>query len=245
MSDSGNSYLFENLSINKEYLVKVEDGYDSGMNHVPVEGQFIFKTKKESPETDKVLLDYKASEMKLGGLAGIAATEKPLIDDYNAVSSITYSIYKADDLNTPLVEQEVSTAADFEKNVYFDLTNKLLGRGYSYVIKADVVWNDNYEDHHIEISSDTIQIKKEKPTVEYEILSRTASEIKLNVYVEDEEESIVPGTLEITSTTGGNEQLQSGKNNVTLPLSSEGTTTIKTTGDYIITNGSLAISDIL
>lgn len=65
MSDSGNSYLFENLSINKEYLVKVEDGYDSGMNHVPVEGQFIFKTKKESPETDKVLLDYKASEMKL------------------------------------------------------------------------------------------------------------------------------------------------------------------------------------
>lgn len=59
-----------------------------------------------------------------------------------------------------LVEQEVSTAADFEKNVYFDLTNKLLGRGYSYVIKADVVWNDNYEDHHIEISSDTIQIKK-------------------------------------------------------------------------------------
>ncbi|HAA6373906.1 TPA_asm: ATP phosphoribosyltransferase regulatory subunit [Listeria monocytogenes] len=244
MSDSGNSYLFENLSINKEYLVKVEDGYDSGMNHVPVEGQFIFKTKKESPETDKVLLDYKASEMKLGGLAGIAATEKPLIDDYNAVSSITYSIYKADDLNTPLVEQEVSTAADFEKNVYFDLTNKLLGRGYSYVIKADVVWNDNYEDHHIEISSDTIQIKKEKPTVEYEILSRTASEIKLNVYVEDEEESIVPGTLEITSTTGGNEQLQSGKNNVTLPLSSEGTTTIKTTGDYIITNGSLAISDI-
>ncbi|NHX33424.1 hypothetical protein HA388_25830, partial [Escherichia coli] len=107
-------------------------------------------------------------------------------------------------------------------------------------IKADVVWNDNYEDHHIEISSDTIQIKKEKPTVEYEILSRTASEIKLKVYVEDEEESIVPGTLEITSTTGGNEQLQSGKNNVTLPLSSEGTTTIKTTGDYIVTSGSSA-----
>ncbi|EAV9888663.1 ATP phosphoribosyltransferase regulatory subunit, partial [Listeria monocytogenes] len=161
MSDLGNSYPFKDLSINKEYLVKIEDGYDSGMNHVPVEGQFIFKTKKEAPETDKVLLDYKASEMKLGGLAGIAATEKPLIDDYNAVSSITYSIYKADDLNTPLVEQEVSTAADFEKHVYFDLTNKLLGRGYSYVIKADVVWNDNYEDHHIEINSDTIQIKKE------------------------------------------------------------------------------------
>lgn len=139
MSDLGNSYPFKDLSINKEYLVKIEDGYDSGMNHVPVEGQFIFKTKKEAPETDKVLLDYKASEMKLGGLAGIAATEKPLIDDYNAVSSITYSIYKADDLNTPLVEQEVSTAADFEKHVYFDLTNKLLGRGYSYVIKADVV----------------------------------------------------------------------------------------------------------
>lgn len=90
MSDLGNSYPFKDLSINKEYLVKIEDGYDSGMNHVPVEGQFIFKTKKEAPETDKVLLDYKASEMKLGGLAGIAATEKPLIDDYNAVSSITY-----------------------------------------------------------------------------------------------------------------------------------------------------------
>ncbi|HEM1598923.1 TPA: ATP phosphoribosyltransferase regulatory subunit, partial [Listeria monocytogenes] len=79
MSDLGNSYPFKDLSINKEYLVKIEDGYDSGMNHVPVEGQFIFKTKKEAPETDKVLLDYKASEMKLGGLAGIAATEKPLI----------------------------------------------------------------------------------------------------------------------------------------------------------------------
>lgn len=78
MSDLGNSYPFKDLSINKEYLVKIEDGYDSGMNHVPVEGQFIFKTKKEAPETDKVLLDYKASEMKLGGLAGIAATEKPI-----------------------------------------------------------------------------------------------------------------------------------------------------------------------
>ncbi|WP_149807833.1 hypothetical protein, partial [Listeria monocytogenes] len=54
MSDSGNSYLFENLSINKEYRGKVEDRYDSGMNHVPVEVQFIFKTKKKSPETDKV-----------------------------------------------------------------------------------------------------------------------------------------------------------------------------------------------
>ncbi|HAK0898817.1 TPA: ATP phosphoribosyltransferase regulatory subunit, partial [Listeria monocytogenes] len=53
MSDLGNSYPFKDLSINKEYLVKIEDGYDSGMNHVPVEGQFIFKTKKEAPETDK------------------------------------------------------------------------------------------------------------------------------------------------------------------------------------------------
>ncbi|MBC6137380.1 ATP phosphoribosyltransferase regulatory subunit [Listeria innocua] len=243
MSEEGKGYLFEDLSINKEYIVKVEDGYDSGMNNVPIIGQFIFKTKKETPEADKVLLDYQADQMKVGGLAGIEATEGPLVDKYNAVSSITYSIYKADDLDTALVEQEVSTAADFEKYAYFDLTNKLLGRGYSYVIKADVVWNDNYEDHHIEISSDTIQIKKEKPTVEYEILSRTASEVKLNVYVEDVEESIVLGTLKITSSNGGEAQLQRGKNTVTLPLSSTGATTLKTSGDYIITSGSSAISD--
>ncbi|HAC1280796.1 TPA_asm: ATP phosphoribosyltransferase regulatory subunit, partial [Listeria monocytogenes] len=30
MSDLGNSYPFKDLSINKEYLVKIEDGYDSG-----------------------------------------------------------------------------------------------------------------------------------------------------------------------------------------------------------------------
>lgn len=53
------------------------------------------------------------------------------------------------------------------------------------MIKAEVIWNDNYEDHRIEISSETIQIKKEKPTVEYEILRRTATEVKLNVYVRD------------------------------------------------------------
>lgn len=38
MSDLGNSYFFKDLSINKEYFVKIEDGYDSGMNYVLVEG---------------------------------------------------------------------------------------------------------------------------------------------------------------------------------------------------------------
>ncbi|HCJ4459920.1 TPA: ATP phosphoribosyltransferase regulatory subunit [Listeria innocua] len=242
MTEDGVTYLFEELAINKEYLVKVEDGLDSGMNQVPVEGQLVFKTKKASPITDKVLLDYQPNKLKVGGLAGIEATEKPLIDDYNAVSSITYRIYKVDDLNTPLVEQEVSTAAEFERHSYFDLTNNALGRGFDYVIKAEVIWNDNYEDHRIEISSETIQIKKEKPTVEYEILRRTATEVKLNVYVRDIEGAIVPGKLEITSSTGGSEQLKNGKNTVTLPLSSEGATTIKTTGDYVITAGEPAVT---
>ncbi|MBC1366515.1 ATP phosphoribosyltransferase regulatory subunit [Listeria innocua] len=242
MTEDGVTYLFEELAINKEYLVKVEDGLDSGMNQVPVEGQLVFKTKKASPITDKVLLDYQSSKLKVGGLAGIEATEKPLIDDYNAVSSITYRIYKVDDLNTPLVEQEVSTAAEFERHSYFDLTNNALGRGFDYVIKAEVIWNDNYEDHRIEISSETIQIKKEKPTVEYEILRRTATEVKLNVYVRDIEGAIVPGKLEISSSTGGSEQLKNGKNTVTLPLSSEGATTIKTTGDYVITAGEPAVT---
>lgn len=243
MSSIGKSYSFEDLNINKEYLVKIEDGYDSGMNKVPVIGQFVFKTKKEAPVTDKVLFDYQSDQMKVGGLAGIEKSSLPMLDKYNATSSIVYSIYKTSDLDTPLVEQEVSTAADFGKYVYFDLTNKLLGRGYDYVIKADVVWNDNYEEHHIEISSETIQIKKEKPTVEYEILSRSASEVKMNVYVNDEEEAIVPGTLEIASTTGSNKPLQSGKNTVTLPLSSTGTTTLATKGDYIISSGSSAVTD--
>ncbi|ECQ6354558.1 ATP phosphoribosyltransferase regulatory subunit [Listeria innocua] len=242
MTEDGVTYLFEELAINKEYLVKVEDGLDSGMNQVPVEGQLVFKTKKTSPITDKVLLDYQSSKLKVGGLAGIEATEKPLIDDYNAVSSITYRIYKVDDLNTPLVEQEVSTEAEFERHSYFDLTNNALGRGFDYVIKAEVIWNDNYEDHRIEISSETIQIKKEKPTVEYEILRRTATEVKLNVYVRDIEGAIVPGKLEIASSTGGSEQLKNGKNTVTLPLSSEGATTIKTTGDYVITAGEPAVT---
>ncbi|ARM71736.1 hypothetical protein LMxysn_0101 [Listeria monocytogenes] len=243
MSVNGKNYLFNGLSVNKEYLVKIEDGFDSGMNRVPIEGQFVFKTKKESPTTDKVLFDYQIDDMKLGGLAGIGATDTPMVDKYSATSSILYSIYKTNDLETPLVEQEVSTAADFGKYVYFDLTNKLLGRGFDYVIKADVVWNDNYEDHHIEISSETIHIKKEKPNVEYEILSRTASEVKLNVYVKDGDEAIVPDTMEITSTTGGSEKLHTGKNTVTLPLSNDGSTIIKTTGDYIISMDTPAVSD--
>lgn len=45
---------------------------------------------------------------------------------------------------------------DFEKYVYFDLINKFLGWGYFYVIKVDVVWNDNYEDYYIEINFDII-----------------------------------------------------------------------------------------
>lgn len=243
MNTEGKSYSFEELSINKEYLVKIEDGYDSGMNRVPVIGQFVFKTRKEAPVADKVLLDYQADQMKVGGLAGIEETDTPMVDKYNATSSIIYSIYKAGDLNTPLVEQEVSTAADFGKQAYFDLTNKLLGRGYAYVIKADIVWNDNYEDHHINISSDTIQIKKEKPTVEYEILSRTTSEVKMNVYVKDNEKAIVPGTLNVASSSGGTEVLKDGKNTVTLPLSNTGATTLTTTGDYVISSGSSAISD--
>ncbi|MBC1820024.1 ATP phosphoribosyltransferase regulatory subunit, partial [Listeria welshimeri] len=48
MNTEGKSYSFEELSINKEYLVKIEDGYDSGMNRVPVIGQFVFKTRKEA-----------------------------------------------------------------------------------------------------------------------------------------------------------------------------------------------------
>lgn len=242
MSVNGKKYLFDDLSTNKEYLIKVEDGFDSGMNPVPVEGQFVFKTRKEEPVTDKVLTDYKDTEKKLGGLAGIEATDSPMVDKYNGVSSITYSIYKTDDLDTPLVMQEVSTATDYEKYVYFDLTNKLLGRGYDYVIKADVVWNDNYEDHHIEISSDTIQIKKEKPSVEYEILSRSSDEVKMNIYVSDGEEALIPGTLETTSTSGGTVQLHAGKNTVTLPVSDSGTT-IETTGKYVISIDSTPVTD--
>ncbi|MBF2555715.1 ATP phosphoribosyltransferase regulatory subunit [Listeria marthii] len=244
MSADGKNYLFEDLAINKEYLLKVEDSFDSGMNQVPVEGELVFKTKRETPITDKVLLDYQPNKMKVGGLAGIEATEKPMLDDYNAVSSITYRIYKVDDLNTPLVEQEVSTAAEFEKYSYFDLSNADLGRGFDYMIKAEVIWNDNYEDHRIEISSETIQIKKEKPTVEYEILRRTATEVKLNVYVRDIEGAIIPGKLDITSSTGGSVPLVNGKNTVTLPLSSEGATTIKTVGDYVVTSGEPAESTV-
>ncbi|MDT0004168.1 ATP phosphoribosyltransferase regulatory subunit [Listeria cossartiae subsp. cayugensis] len=244
MSVDGKNYLFEDLAINKEYLLKVEDGFDSGMNQVPVEGELVFKTKRETPITDKVLLDYQPNKMKVGGLAGIEATEKPMLDDYNAVSSITYRIYKVDDLNTPLVEQEVSTAAEFEKYSYFDLSNADLGRGFDYMIKAEVIWNDNYEDHRIEISSETIQIKKEKPTVEYEILRRTATEVKLNVYVRDIEGAIIPGKLDITSSTGGSVPLVNGKNTVTLPLSSGGATTIKTVGDYVVTSGEPAESTV-
>ncbi|MBC2102641.1 ATP phosphoribosyltransferase regulatory subunit [Listeria marthii] len=244
MSTDGKNYLFEDLAINKEYLLKVEDSFDSGMNQVPVEGELVFKTKRETPITDKVLLDYQPNKMKVGGLAGIEATEKPMLDDYNAVSSITYRIYKVDDLNTPLVEQEVSTAAEFEKYSYFDLSNADLGRGFDYMIKAEVIWNDNYEDHRIEISSETIQIKKEKPTVEYEILRRTATEVKLNVYVRDIEGAIIPGKLDITSSTGGSVPLVNGKNTVTLPLSSEGATTIKTVGDYVVTSGEPAESTV-
>lgn len=244
MSADGKNYLFEDLAINKEYLLKVEDGFDSGMNQVPVEGELVFKTKRETPITDKVLLDYQPNKMKVGGLAGIEATEKPMLDDYNAVSSITYRIYKVDDLNTPLVEQEVSTAAEFEKYSYFDLSNADLGRGFDYMIKAEVIWNDNYEDHRIEISSETIQIKKEKPTVEYEILRRTATEVKLNVYVRDIEGAIIPGKLDITSSTGGSVPLVNGKNTVTLPLSSGGATTIKTVGDYVVTSGEPAESTV-
>ncbi|MBC2012280.1 ATP phosphoribosyltransferase regulatory subunit [Listeria marthii] len=244
MSTDGKNYLFEDLAINKEYLLKVEDSFDSGMNQVPVEGELVFKTKRETPITDKVLLDYQPNKMKVGGLAGIEATEKPMLDDYNAVSSITYRIYKVDDLKTPLVEQEVSTAAEFEKYSYFDLSNADLGRGFDYMIKAEVIWNDNYEDHRIEISSETIQIKKEKPTVEYEILRRTATEVKLNVYVRDIEGAIIPGKLDITSSTGGSVPLVNGKNTVTLPLSSEGATTIKTVGDYVVTSGEPAESTV-
>ncbi|MBF2627991.1 ATP phosphoribosyltransferase regulatory subunit [Listeria marthii] len=244
MSADGKNYLFEDLAINKEYLLKVEDSFDSGMNQVPVEGELVFKTKRETPITDKVLLDYQPNKMKVGGLAGIEATEKPMLDDYNAVSSITYRIYKVDDVNTPLVEQEVSTAAEFEKYSYFDLSNADLGRGFDYMIKAEVIWNDNYEDHRIEISSETIQIKKEKPTVEYEILRRTATEVKLNVYVRDIEGAIIPGKLDITSSTGGSVPLVNGKNTVTLPLSSEGATTIKTVGDYVVTSGEPAESTV-
>lgn len=237
MSVNGKNYLFENLDPNKKYLIKIEDGQDGGRNKVPIEGDFIFKTKKEAPTAETVLLDYQGEKMIIGGLVGFNENKAAFEDKHHAVSSIKYSIYKSDDLEKSLVEQEVTNTSDLKKYVYFDLNNKQLGRGYTYVIKAVVTWNDNYETHQQFFESKPIQIKKEKPTAEYEILSRTDTSINMNVYVNDGESAIVPGTLKITDSEGNEQSLKNGKNSVKLAIANDKDVTLLTTGKYTTVDG--------
>lgn len=237
MSTNGKNYLFEDLDANKKYLIKIEDGKDSGSNEVPIEGDFIFKTKKEAPTAETVLVDYRSEKMSIGGLVGFNENKASFKDEHHATTSIKYSIYKSDDLGNALVEQEVTNTSDFKKYVYFDLNNKRLGRGYTYVIKAVVTWNDNYETHQLQFESEPVQIKKEKPTAEYEILSRTKTAVKMNVYVNDGESTIVPGTLKMTDSDGNEQPLENGKNSVTLGIPSDKEVTLSTSGKYTTVDG--------
>lgn len=244
ISLNGGNYQLDDLQANKEYLLQLEDAVDSGGNNVPIDGTFVFKTKKEAPKADTVLLNYQPEKMQLGALAALKESASPIVDDYNAVSSIVYRIYKTDDLEKPLIEKEIATSADFEKYAFFDLTNKALGRGHEYLVKAEITWNDNYQEHKLEVSSEKMAIHKEKANVEYQIISRDDSTIHAKIFVSDPEQTLVSDTLEITTSTGEKKKLTVGTNDVSIPAPADSVITLTTSGEYKLNTSDSSISEV-
>lgn len=230
---AGKDYTIKDLNVNKSYTIKIIDAFDGGGNAVPVTGELNFKTKRRAPEADTVLLNYVNTNnvADLEGLAGDSVTNTPITDVDDSIKSIRYEIFKKSDEDNSVMLQDVTDGSAFQKWVKFNLFNPDLGRGHTYKITALVTWNDNYNEHTIDLTSDYRDIEKQGPEVQYQFISRDETSLRLKVMVTDPENTAVPGTLKLTS-AGFEADLVNGTNDVSIPTSGADDLLIEAKGDY-------------
>ncbi|MGY3777917.1 hypothetical protein [Isobaculum melis] len=241
---TGKDYQIQQLAINQAYTIQIVDAVDSGGNEVPITGELNFKTKRRAPEADAVLLNYVStnSVADLEGLAGDRVTNTPMTDIDDAIKSIRYDIFKKNAEDYSIMVQEVTETSAFPKWVKFNLLSPDLGRGYTYQIKALVTWDDNYNEHTIQLESDYQDIKKQGPEIQYQFISRDETQLRLKVMVSDPENTAVAGTLKLT-TTDFEVNLVNGTNDISIPTTNATDLLIEAKGDYRLIENEVPISE--
>ncbi|MFV0499433.1 MAG: hypothetical protein ACK5NF_05325 [Bacilli bacterium] len=220
LSADGKDFVFSmetlgvELNSNTEYKIKFIDVLDDGSNVIEVNvSNNALKTRKQIPLANTVHLDLDKDKI-MSAIIG-NKDDLPYSDLDSSIDSITYDIYNSNDLSKSLKTLVVESKDNFDKNVLFDINQKELGRGYSYVVVSKITYNDNYEITRMKVSSDIKVVKKDIPKVKYEFVSRTKDGLKMNINVIDNDNSIVDGTLKLK--TGSSEtNLQVGKNSITI-----------------------------
>lgn len=217
---------FDSLTPNTVYYLKAASATDSGNNAVTVKGSLKFITEKRTPSIDSVTATLKDNTT----LAVTPAFRNgSVVDPDLALTKIVYSLFATDDPSTVLATQTVQSS--FTDATTFDVTRlEGAGRGRSYVVSARIVWNDNYDDHSLDLSTAAVAVPRSGPSADYEFQSRDASGTTLKVTVTDPDSSIVPGSLVLHDSNGTTFPLSVGANVVTIP----GTDAVQvtTTTDY-------------
>lgn len=229
--EQGAQFSFEKLDSNKFYSIKIENAIDGGANEIYVSGDLGFKTRKVKPTADSIFLNYVNAEstVNLKGLIGYKKNgeETPLFDKDEATKSIEYNLEKK--VKNFSIVDTTKISVQFDKEIDFNILKETSGLGFVYKISAILNWNDNYEDKKIELTSSEKNIEKRIGKVEYQIVSKDESNLKLKVSVNDPDKTIIEKSL-VLKTSGFSQNLNSVKNEVTVPIS--------TLGDFnLITEG--------
>ncbi|MFV0396374.1 MAG: hypothetical protein ACK5LC_18650, partial [Coprobacillaceae bacterium] len=203
-----------NLASNTEYKVQFTSVLDDGANavNVNVDDNSVF-TRKQIVQADTVLTTL-SNDMELSAIIGRAPNEV-FVDTDKSITKIEYSIYNVEDLDTALKTVVVNNVDKYKEEVVFDLTDAELGKGNSYIVKAVVSYNDNYDDDTLELQSTQQDAERELPTVKYEFISKDSTQTVIKVHVTDDDGSIVAGSLTLKTDTGDN-ALTVGDNTITV-----------------------------
>lgn len=227
---------FSSLNPNTTYYLKASSAKDSGKNDVTVKGSLQLITQKRAPSIDAVtatLNDNTTITVK-PSFAG-----KALVDPDLAITKIVYSLYSTDDPTTVLATKTVQSS--FADGAKFDVTAvDGAGRGRSYVVQTHIVWNDNYDDHSIDFSTQALAVPRSGPLADYEFQSRDSAGTVLKVTVTDPDSSIIPGSLVLDCGSGTVLPLSVGVNVVTIP--GTGAVQLTTKSDYQVLVTSSVIS---
>lgn len=230
IDEEGLELSISELEHNTDYRISFVEAQDTGGNNVAVSGLGTLKTRKIAPETNQVLLNYDLKKDQLGAVVATAGSDK-IVDSDQSISSIKFqlfdaSVLKEDENTEPLAEKEI--VGNFDSYSYFDLSDKNLGRGKTYVARAVVYWNDRYDNHEISLESEELAINKKLPKVEFQIMKRDASGITLKPFITDEDNILKND--EIILTNGTERITAKNEQEIVLPVS-EGTL-IQAIGEY-------------
>lgn len=235
LTKEGLDIKVSDLEHNSDYQVSFSEAFDSGENEVTVNGDGVVKTRKKEPEADRILLNYDEDKAQIAAIVAADSAEK-IIDEDSGVTSITFQLFKADDLSKdgnvkPLAEKVITS--NFDTFTYFDLLTEELGRGKTYVIRAAVNWDDRFDDYEINLQSDELVIDKKVPEVEFQLIKRDINGISMKAYINDEDSVLKDN--EITLSNGKEKVKVKNEQEITIPTPSE--VTIQAIGEYRLVEG--------